>query len=164
MALVTTAAALSPFSSAAAMRDRGHGTTCHPSAVHYATVARTPRGVAGVPWVASTNSAFRGYLFYWGGTRWARLRVHELRIFTTNAHVRTNPKVLWVPLGRSGGSVLIHGVRLDGSGSVTVRYPAAIGGGQFPSYVRVPAAGCWRVSLRSGRLRGSLTFLATDAL
>lgn len=137
-------------------------TACVASAVHYRTVKRIPRGVAGVPWIASTNSAFRGYLFYWGGTRWARTRPHLVRIFTTKAHVDVNPKVLWIALRHSGATVTIRAHRLDGPGSFTARYPAAIGGGQFPSYVSVPAAGCWRVAVRSGSLRGSVTFRATD--
>jgi hypothetical protein len=135
---------------------------CRASAVHYGTVKQTPRGVAGVPWVASTNSAFRGYLFYWGGTRWAHTRPTSVQIFTTKAHVNINPKVLWVALQHSGSALTIRGRRLDGPGSFDAHYPAAIGGGQFPSYVSVPTAGCWRVNVRSGSLQGWVTFRATD--
>jgi hypothetical protein len=135
---------------------------CRASAVHYRTVERTPRGVAGVPWIASTNSAFRGYLFYWGGTRWARTRPSKVQIFTTKAAVNINPKVLWVALRHSGGSLTLRGTRLDGRGSFTAHYPAAVGGGQFPTYVSVPAAGCWRVSVRSATSRGWVIFRATD--
>jgi hypothetical protein len=73
-----------------------------------------------------------------GGTRWARTRPHTLRIFTTNAHLRVNPKILWVALGRSASTLAIHATRLDAPGSFSAHYPAAIGGGQFPSYVAVP--------------------------
>jgi hypothetical protein len=158
---LATGVALLPLSPAGAVRSHADA-VCRASAVQYRVAQRAPRGVAGVPWVASTNAAFRGYLFYFGGTRWARTRPHELRIFTTRAHVRVNPKVLWVSLGRSASSLAISGARLDGPGSFTARYPAAIGGGQFPSYVSVPASGCWRVDVRSGSLHGSVTFLATD--
>jgi hypothetical protein len=137
-------------------------TACRASAVHYRTVKRTPGGVAGVPWVASTNSAFRGYLFYWGGTHWAHTRPTTVQIFTTKAHVNINPKVLWVALRHSGAALTIRGTRLDGPGSFRARYPVAIGGSQFPSYVRVPTAGCWRVAVRSGSLHGWVTFRATD--
>jgi len=154
--------ALVPTSANALHRLVRSNPVCAASAVQYRTAKRTPDGVAGVPWVASTNSAFRGYLFYWGGTRWARTRARTVRIFTTNAHLRVNPKVLWVALKQSASTVTIHGTRLDGPGSFSARYPAAIGGGQFPSYVTVPAAGCWRVGVRSGSLHGSVTFLATD--
>ena len=141
---------------------RADEAVCAASLVQYRAGTRTPRGVAGVPWIASTNSAFRGYLFYWGGTRWGRTRPHRVRIFTTKAQVRVNPKVLWAALGQSGRTLSIHGTRLDAPGSFNARYPAAIGGGQFPSYVKVPQTGCWRVAVRSGSLHGWVTFLATD--
>jgi hypothetical protein len=137
-------------------------TACRASAVHYRAITQTPRGVAGVPWIASTNSAFRGYLFYWGGTRWARTRPDKVQIFSTKADVNINPKVLWVARRHSGAILTIRGRRLDGAGSFSAHYPAAIDGGQFPSYVSVPAAGCWRVALRSGSLSGWVTFRATD--
>jgi hypothetical protein len=137
-------------------------TACPATAVHYRNAKGPPRGVAGVPWVASTNSAFRGYLFYWGGTRWLRTRPSKVQIFTTNAHVKVNPKVLWVALRHAGASLSIRGTRLDDSGFFTADYPAAIGGGQFPSYISVPTSGCWRVTLRSANLHGTVTFRATD--
>jgi hypothetical protein len=157
--IAVAVAGVIPSSSGALDR---HQVECRASAVHYRTVKQTPRGVAGVPWVASTNSAFRGYLFYWGGTRWAHARPTTVQIFTAKAHIKVNPKVLWVALRHSGAALSIHGKRLDGPGSFSAHYPAAIGGSQFPSYVSVPAAGCWRVALRSGSSQGSVTFRATD--
>ena len=154
--LVILTAGAAPSSSGAV------GPVCRASAVHYRAVP-SPRGVPGVPWVASTNAAFRGYLFYWGGTRWARSRLSSARIFTAKADVRVHPKVLWIALRRSSGTLVIRGRRLDGAGSFTARYPSASGGGQFPSYVTVPSAGCWRVTVRSGSLHGSVTFAASDS-
>lgn len=159
--VLVASAALFPLPSAGASHPLAEA-ACNASAIHYRTVTRTPGGVAGVPWIASTNSAFHGYLFYFGGTLWSRTRPHEVRIFTTRAHTPVHPKVLWVALKKSNSSLSLNGRRLGTPGSFTARYPAAIGGGQFPSYVSVPAAGCWRVNLRSGDLRGSVTFLATD--
>jgi hypothetical protein len=41
--------------------------------------------------------------------------------------------------------------------------PRALGmPAQFPSYVSVPAAGCWRVTVTSGALSGSVVFAAVD--
>lgn len=157
--MAVAGAALVPSSVGALDRQQ---TACRGSAVHYRVVKQTPRGVAGVPWVASTNSAFRGYLFYWGGTRWAHTRPTTVQIFTTKAHVNVNPKVLWVALHHSGAALTIQGRRLDGPGSFSAHYPIAIGGGQFPSYVSVPTAGCWRVAVRSGSSHGWVTFRATD--
>jgi hypothetical protein len=159
VAVVVVGAGIVPASVAAL---DGQATACRASAVHYADAGGTPLGVAGVPWIASTNSAFRGYLFYWGGTPWARTRASKARIFTAKAHVKINPKVLWVALEHSGGALTIRGTRLDDRGSFSARYPAAIGGRQFPSYVSVPTAGCWRVDVRSGAVHGAVTFAATD--
>lgn len=120
----------------------------------------TPKGVSG-PWVASTNSAFRGYLFYLGATRWAKTKPHGAQIFTMKAHERIYPKVLWLALGNSTAAISIRGTRLDHPGTFRSTYPG-VGGRQYPSYVEVPAAGCWRVSVSSGRLHGSVTFVASD--
>jgi hypothetical protein len=139
------------------------GRLCERSGGHYRP-APNARGAPGVPWTASTNSAFRGYLFYFGGTPWARAQPRRARIFTTGAHLRVSPKVLWVALRKAGPTLAIHGRRLDGTGSFAAVYPAAIGGGQFPSYVEVPGAGCWRVTVSSGSLRGSVTFFASDTV
>jgi hypothetical protein len=135
---------------------------CSASAVHYRPAVRPPHMPAFLPWLASTNSSFRAYLFYWGGTSWKRSHPHDARIFTTRAHARFAPKVLWSALGRSTDSLIIQGDRLDGPGSFVSHYEAAIGGREFPSYVQVPTAGCWRVTVRSGALEGSVTFAATD--
>lgn len=135
--------------------------TCAATTVQYRPApSGAPAGVGG-PWVASTNSAFRGYLFYLGATRWARTKPHGARIFTTKAQERIYPKVLWLALGRSTAAISIRGIRLDHRGSFTSRYPG-VGGRQYPSYVEVPTAGCWRVSVSSGSLHGSVTFVATD--
>jgi hypothetical protein len=142
--------------------------TCAATTVQYQPApSGTPEGVSG-PWVASTNSAFRGYLFYVGATRWARTKPHGARIFTTKAqifttkgHARIHPKVLWLALGRATAAISIRGTRLDHPGSFTSTYPG-VGGRQYPSYVEVPTVGCWRVSVNSGSLHGSVTFLASD--
>jgi hypothetical protein len=157
--VVVAIAGVVPYSVGALDRQ---ATACRATAVHYRAAERTPRGLAGVPWIASTNSAFRGYLFYWGGTRWAHTRPREVQIFTTKARTNVNPKVLWIALQHSGATLTIRGTRLDAPGSFSAHYPAAIGGSQFPSYVSVPAAGCWRVAVRSANLRGWVTFRATD--
>jgi hypothetical protein len=135
--------------------------TCAATTVHYQPArSGTATGVSG-PWVASTNSAFRGYLFYVGATRWARTKPQRAHIFTTKGHARVYPKVLWLALGASTTAISIRGTRLDHPGAFASTY-SGVGGGQYPSYVEVPTAGCWRVSVSSGSLRGSVTFLASD--
>ena len=134
---------------------------CAATTVHYRPApSGAPEGVGG-PWVASTNSAFRGYLFYVGATRWAKTKPHGARIFTTKAREGVYPKVLWLALGKSRAAIAIRGARLDHPGSFTSTYPG-VGGGQYPSYVEIPTAGCWRVLVSSGNLHGSVTFVASD--
>jgi hypothetical protein len=58
---------------------------------------------------------------------------------------------------------VIRGRRLDGPGRFSSIVPRALGmPAQFPSYVSVPAAGCWRVTVTSGALSGSVVFAAVD--
>ena len=135
--------------------------TCAATTVQYRPApSGAPEGVGG-PWVASTNSAFRGYLFYVGATRWAKAKPHGARIFTAKAREGVYPKVLWLALGRSKAAIAIRGTRLDHPGSFKSTYPG-VGGGQYPSYVEIPTAGCWRVLVSSGSLHGSVTFVASD--
>jgi hypothetical protein len=51
------------------------------------------------------------------------------------------------------------GRRLDAPGSFSGTYK---GFGDYPSYVNVPAPGCWRVTVTTGPARGSVVFSATD--
>ena len=141
-----------------------HGAvTCRASTIHYRNDPVFPAGVNGVPWIASSNGAVHGYLFYLGGTRWLHTHPHRAMIFTTGSHVRGDPKVLWVAGRPAAGMITIVGTRLDGAGTFAARYPAASGGhDQFPSFVKVPTPGCWLVRLRSGAVRGSVTFDAVD--
>ena len=59
------------------------------------------------------------------------------------------------------GRVRISGTQLDGVGSFTQTY-TGIPGGYFPSYLVVPAAGCWRVTVASAGHRASFAFAAVD--
>ena len=135
--------------------------TCAATTVQYQRAPSGAPGGVGGPWVASTNSAFRGYLFYVGATGWARTKPGGARIFTMKADERVYPKVLWLALGRSKAAISLRRTRLDHPGSFESRYPG-VGGGQYPSYIEIPTAGCWRVSVSSGSLHGSVTFVASD--
>jgi hypothetical protein len=137
---------------------------CPVSHVHYALDPTAEAGLRSIPWVAAAPSgAFHAYLFYYGATPWPRQHLVGARIFTVVKPRKVNPKVLWVPKTAGAGATLsIRGIRLDGDGRFSSRYPAA-SGNQFPSYVKVPAAGCWRVTVQTGRLVGRVTFAAVDS-
>lgn len=116
----------------------------------------------GIPWVATTNGAFAGHLFYWSATPWGRAHATRASIFTDVYRRRVNPKVLWIARRRTPArEISLRGRRLDAPGTFTSRYPVA-SGGQFPSYVEIPQAGCWRITVSAGGLSGSGVFAAHD--
>jgi hypothetical protein len=130
--------------------------------VHYTPYRGVPQGLGPIPWIATSNGAFYGHLFYVEGTPWRRTQPIAAHIFTTDVHAGINPKVLW--LSRHGshlGHVVVRGRQLDGPGTFVWR-SASASAYQFPSYVPVPSAGCWRVTVSSGGLGGSVVFAAVD--
>ena len=137
---------------------------CHPAAVRTGAYAGEQAGLHAVPWVATSNGAFAGHLFYWGGTRFGRGGARTASILTVGASRRINPKVLWIARERTASPTLtIAGRRLDAPGSFRTTRPRADGPlAQFPSYVEIPAAGCWRVTVSAGSLSGSVVFAAYD--
>jgi hypothetical protein len=137
--------------------------SCPVSHVHYARDLSVSGGLRSIPWVAAAPAGtFHAHLFFYGATPWARQRLVGARIFTTVRSRRLSPKVLWTPLGhRTGSALFILGRRLDKPGRFASRYPRA-SGDSFPSFVTVPAAGCWRVTVRTGSVVGHVTFAAVD--
>jgi hypothetical protein len=136
---------------------------CPVSHVRYGPDPAAAGGLRSIPWITTApGSTFHAYLFYYGATPWPRERRVGARIFTTVKARNVNPKVLWVPQKRGAGrTISISGARLDADGRFSSRYLRA-SGNQFPSYVEVPAAGCWRVTVRTGQLVGKVTFIAVD--
>ena len=84
-------------------------------------------------------------------------------LYTHGHGAGLNMKVPWW-IGRGHGpSLNLSGTRLDAAGSFTQEFPMAISPeGVFPSTVDVPAAGCWLLRLRTGRLAGVLVVQAID--
>jgi hypothetical protein len=133
--------------------------SCPVSHVHYRSYPGVGAGLAGVPWVATSNGAFYGHLFYLGGTPWGRSSPVGAHIFTTVVRRKVHPKVLWIARRRPATSVLLRGRRIDGRGSFSSTWPGSM---QTPSYVEIPSAGCWRVTITEGRSSGSVVFVAVD--
>jgi len=76
-------------------------------------------------------------------------------------------KVPWWVDRNWGGVLELTGIRLDAQGSFMQQFTLAGGvpgdRAVFPSIVDVPAAGCWLLRLRTGRLAGVLVVRAVDA-
>jgi hypothetical protein len=124
---------------------------CAATVVHY-TPAR-----AGTPWVAA-GRAFTGDVFYYSDIAGdGRVNQNDGLV----AYAGVPGKLLWVPRNRrrAGSALVVTGRRLDGAGTFTQRV-GAVPGTQFPSRLTIPDAGCWRLALRSGRLRASVVVQA----
>lgn len=136
---------------------------CPVTHVRYNLDTRAEPGLRAVPWIATSNGAFAGHLFYWGATSWGRKRTLAARIFTTQRAHKVQPKVLWLARrGAHHGAVDIRGRRLDARGAFHTHF-ANRGTYDFPSYVEIPAPGCWRVTVSAGGASGSVVFAALDA-
>jgi hypothetical protein len=137
---------------------------CPVSHVHYASYPGVMGSLGGIPWLETSNHTFYAHPFYWGSTPWAKERRTGARIFTTVEHRNANPKVLWIARSNRVASTLsIRGRRLDAPGSFSSTFRRAFGSPpQFPSYVLVPAPGCWRVTVTSGKAAGSVVFAAVN--
>ena len=127
---------------------------CTATTVHY-TATRV-----GTPWVAAGH-LFTGHVFYYSEIA-GDARVNQSDGLVAYAGVPG--KVLWVPRSRrrAGATLLVTGQRLDGAGAFAQRLRETPGA-QFPSQVTIPAVGCWRLTLRSGRLRASVVLSAVTA-
>jgi hypothetical protein len=135
---------------------------CPATHVHYASYPGVGNGLSGGPWIATSNGAFYGHLFYVGGTPWRLSKPAVAHIFTTVKPRNLHPKVLWISRrGAATGHLVIRGRRLDAPGRFVTR-TANAGAYQFPSHVEIPAAGCWRVSISTAGVSGSVVFVAVD--
>lgn len=72
-------------------------------------------------------------------------------------------KILWWVQGKGSPTLTIVGKRTDAAGSFrqTIAGPTLGDNTTFPSIVKVPAPGCWTLSVHSGSTSGSITFRAS---
>ncbi len=128
---------------------------CPATTVHYGATV-------GTPWVAA--GAVTGRLFAYSGRTLMDARVNGSDGLVLYPHGRTldgTTKILWVVRRRYGPTLTLRASRLDAPGTFTQRFKH--GGGQFPSIVDVPEPGCWRLSLRTGKVRATFVVQAVDA-
>jgi hypothetical protein len=134
---------------------------CAATPVRYGWNREAPADAS--PWIAAGRGQARivGHLYSYGTTLGdARVRdAAGLTVYAGALH-----KIAWLPRRwRGTGRVLtIAGRRLDGAGSFRGRYPRALTPQFFPSGVRLPTAGCWRLKLTTGSRRWTLHVRAID--
>jgi hypothetical protein len=105
-----------------------------------------------------------GNLLYYTGATLMDGRVNGsdgLVIYTGGQNGNLATKILWTIRKGAGRVLRISGRRLDGSGSFRERW-RGVPGRNFPSIVRVPSAGCWQLSIVSGRIRASVVLQAVE--
>ena len=127
---------------------------CPATTVHYGP---TP---IGTPWVRS--GGITGNVFAYSGSMLMDERVNGsdgLVLYTRGGTGNPAMKMLWTTTARAA-RLTILGRRLDGAGGFAHRLN---GGREVPSIVRIPAAGCWRLSVRAGSARGTFVVRAVDA-
>jgi hypothetical protein len=140
---------MAPWLAAAALA------ACPASTVHYGA---TP---VGTPWIATRTMT--GHLFAYGGRTLMDERVNAsdgLVLYTRGRTPDGATKILWTVRRAFGGNLTVRGTRLDAPGSFTQRFTHR--GGQFPSIIYIPAAGCWRLAVRTGRARATFIAQAVD--
>ena len=113
-----------------------------------------------MPWVAA-GSAFTGHVSYYPQL------LGDGRVNQSDglvAYAGVPGAVLWVPRNRrrAGATLVVSGRRQDGAGSFAQRVRGRPSAG-FLSQLKVPAVGCWRLTLRTGRLSASLVVQAIVA-
>lgn len=131
---------------------------CISAPVSYA--APPDMGAPSIPWIHAGPVV--GYLFYYGANGPWKARTARVLITTGGGPPGSYAtKILWhVRRGTDGVSII--GTRLDGPGRFRQAFSATPSGGgaYFPSILKIPSPGCWRVTVSSGRRSGRFAFLA----
>lgn len=166
----TLTVAKAPLPASAATTRSSDAAVCPASRVHYERNRDAGAGLTELPWIAGGPGSSRivGYLFYYGtsvmgDSRFNRSAGVAIPVGGTIPAGETSPaasaKILWVPRRNAGRRLLILGRRLDGPGSFTQSQPGA-SGRSFPSIVEIPSAGCWQLTLKTGRVVATVVFEA----
>lgn len=116
-----------------------------------------------IPWIHAGPVV--GYLFYYGASGPWKTETDRVLI-TPGGRVPgtgATTKILWQVRGGNGGLRVI-GTRLDAPGHFRQGFSATKtgGGNYFPSIVNVPAPGCWRITVSSGKRVGRFAFTAVE--
>jgi hypothetical protein len=141
---------------ASGIRDTG---TCAASPIHTARYSRwsaAPR----IPWIETKNHRIAGFLFFAGNGTGPEALLHTHGQMPNGSAT----KILWyvrVP----GGSrrLTLTGRRLGGEDRVRQDFSEVSPPKNYPSIVTIPVAGCWKLSLRSGSVRGTVVMRVVDA-
>jgi hypothetical protein len=136
---------------------------CTAAQVHYIAYKTSPPALRNTPWVAASpsTSMLVGHVLYWRSTVWGKQADSK-----TPFHIYiggrapgngVHMKILWALRAGSASRLKVQGTRLGRPGQFTQTFP---GGHEFPSIVKIPTAGCWKLTLTAGSHTGRLTVTA----
>jgi len=143
-----------------------------PAPCEPAAVKRTPFPIGGerTPWVEGEprGSGLTAVLAYWP-PRWKD--VTRARVVTGGTMPEGwNAKTMWIFVGaenrdRGGPELVIEGRNLTGEGTwrdtfAAISYEGQQGAPSYASIVDLPSPGCWRLTLTSGDLHGTVDLQA----
>ena len=141
----TLTAAKATTRSAPSADERAAPSVCQASPVRY----EWNRRAGGAPWISTRagRSRLEGYLYqyheYLGDGRVNRSERVVLRAGKPE-------KIAWFSTTWGGSRLTVTGKRLDGPGTLSQRFRAAVSpSGFYPSGIRIPTAGCWQLTLRA---------------
>jgi hypothetical protein len=132
---------------------QGSTAPCAATPVHYGHPPAGDARLDSLPWIAPEprSAGLVGHLFYYAAApsvAWGKHRVGELRMYSggRSPDNRVNMKILWSAPNRDGARLMLRGRRI-GSADVFAQ-TLSVG----PSVVKVPQAGCWRLTLTTGKI------------
>jgi hypothetical protein len=162
-----------PVASATSSRSDDNA-ACAASRVHYERGRAAGVALPDLPWISGGRGANRvvGFLFYYGSSvlgdsRFNRSAGVTIPVGGTIPAGDTSPaasaKILWFARGKASRRLLILGRRLDGPGTFRHTEEAASSpSGSFPSIIELPSAGCWRLTLKTGRVTATVVVHAVE--
>jgi hypothetical protein len=165
-AVVLAAVVVSALASAAPAVSSQRASTCG-TRVHQEANPQLGT-LSGGRWVAGSPRTSRlvGYLF--GG----EVVSGRFAVYTggLNPGTRSSEKILWIlPRRKRVGSLLAISGRKDGSTTVTYRRrlgeasSAQTPGHLYPSILDLPVSGCWKLTLRTGKISATVSVRAQVA-
>jgi hypothetical protein len=129
--------------------------SCHVSEVYRTRAITRVDSLTRVPWLQMmpSSAGVVGYLFYSIPAPATRYTVLE----TNGQVVHRNTKILWVLGKRNGSSTLtVRGSQVYGTAHFQQLFAEAVSPpANYPSIIRVPVAGCWKITVRSGAATAS---------
>lgn len=150
------------FSFGAPAQVMANPSACVVTPVHY---GRHPRIAAlagmpqGVPWIVAQPKSAHIIAFLWFSPPGARGQAALMHTNGNGPAAGSSDKILWYATqGKPTRILTVTGRNLSSSGTMRGRFTLAGGGGGYPSILDMPTPGYWRVTVRSGNVKGHVTF------